>query len=475
MIQQYIYFYGRNTVIIGLLALFLVKEAKAQDSLNMQLVYHWNDTTITPEVYYGSRFNEIWGMAVNGREYAVMGSTEGMHVFDVTDPANASQVVYHAGIGSPQFIIHRDFKTYGQYLYEVSDEDPIGLRIYDMQYLPDSMPVVYSSDTLFRTSHNIFIDENSGRLYVCNEQLVGGAFYPMGVYSLANPLNPQFEFSLTGISHAHDVYVRNDTAYVNAGNDGLWVVDYSGVTPQILNTLTTYAEQGYNHSGWLSDDGNTYVFADETHGKRMKIMDVTDINNWSIVSLIGSGVDSNSIPHNQMIRGNLLFSSYYYDGPRVFDISDPANPQQVAWYDTYKFPNTGSYQGNWGVYCLLPSGRILASDMQSGLFVLELDSSVFVGTEKTASLQLEAVTLWPNPSTDLINMSLNLPHHTTLRVDLYTVDGRWVKALFENTNMEQGAQQLQFNLGEDLPVGTYFIKGYSPDLGSFVKTLIKSK
>jgi choice-of-anchor B domain-containing protein len=353
-----------------------------------------------------------------------------------------------------------------------------------MQYLPDSMPVVYASDNLFYTSQNIFIDENQGRLYVCGGKRWGVGSFPMRVYSLAAPLDPQFEFELTEIDRALDVYVRNDMAYVNAAEDGLWVVDYSGASPQLLNTLTSYPEQGINHSGWLTDDGNTYVFADQTPGTRLKIMDVNDINNWSIVSLIGSGVDTLSMPHNQMIRGDLLFSSYYSDGLRVFDISDPVNPLQVAWYDTYEDPQDTSslfcgdgfagndFVGNWGVYCLLPSGRILASDMQSGLFVLELDNSILVGTENVEPRQLENVALWPNPSSDLINLAIPLSYKTTLRIDLYTADRRWVKTLMENTSWEAGQQQFQFNLGKDLPAGTYFIEGYTPDQGAFIKPIV---
>lgn len=468
-------FFCRSTILMGLVALFFVNDGNAQDSMQMQVVYHWTDTTMTQEIFYDSRFNEIWGMAVNGREYAAMGSTEGLHIFDITDPATASEILFLSGGNNPgpQFVIHRDFKTYQHYLYEVSDEDRIGLRVYDMQYLPDSMPLVYDSDTLLQKSHNIFIDEAKGRLYACNVNLVGGGFYPMSVYSLADPVNPQFEFSLFGIGHAHDVYVRNDTAYVNAGGDGLWVVDYSTATPQIINTLISYPEQGYNHSGWLSEDGNTYVFADETHGTRLKIMDVSDVNNWQIVSYIGSGVHPLSIPHNQMLKGNLLFSSYYYDGVQVFDISDPTTPQRIAWYDTYQPAHVMSYHGNWGVYCLLPSGRILASDMQSGLFVLEMDSSVLVGVENPMPSGFEAAHLWPNPTATSIHLKLNMAAASTLRIDLYTADGRWVKALMENTILGQGEQLFQFDLGNDLPSGHYFIKGYDPKVGSFVKAVVK--
>ena len=39
-------------------------------------------------------------------------------------------------------------------------------------------------------------------------------------------------------------------------------------------------------------------------------------------------------------------------------------------FDTYLPEDRDSYRGAWGVYPLLPSGNILVSDMQSGLFVL---------------------------------------------------------------------------------------------------------
>ena len=97
------------------MALFFVSAAHAQDSLNMRLVYNWNDTSIAGVCCGGplapTRFSEIWGAAVNGREYAIIASTIGLHVFDITDPSTASEVVFHA-ISASNF---RDFKTYGQY------------------------------------------------------------------------------------------------------------------------------------------------------------------------------------------------------------------------------------------------------------------------------------------------------------------------------------------------------------------------
>ena len=60
----------------------------------------------------------------------------------------------------------------------------------------------------------------------------------------------------------------------------------------------------------------------------------------------------------------------------MFDISHPDEPQLVAYYDTYAPDSHSGFAGAWGVHAALPSGLILISDVQSGLFVLELDSEV---------------------------------------------------------------------------------------------------
>ncbi len=40
--------------------------------------------------------------------------------------------------------------------------------------------------------------------------------------------------------------------------------------------ITNYPQPGYNHSGWLHENGRLYVMADETHGTDLKLFDVSD-------------------------------------------------------------------------------------------------------------------------------------------------------------------------------------------------------
>tara|TARA_B100001964_G_scaffold127658_1_gene141194 strand:+ start:52 stop:777 length:726 start_codon:yes stop_codon:yes gene_type:complete len=57
------------------------------------------------------------------------------------------------------------------------------------------------------------------------------------------------------------------------------------------------------------------------------------------------------------------------DGTRVLNITDPVNPVEVGYYDTSDLP--GYYDGNWGTYAYLPSGYIVSSDRQNGLFIFD--------------------------------------------------------------------------------------------------------
>ena len=65
----------------------------------------------------------------------------------------------------------------------------------------------------------------------------------------------------------------------------------------------------------------------------------------------------------------MLVVSHYADGTRFLDISDPENPIEVGYYDTSEIE--GLYVGNWGTYVDLPSGNIISSDIESGLYVLK--------------------------------------------------------------------------------------------------------
>ncbi len=83
--------------------------------------------------------------------------------------------------------------------------------------------------------------------------------------------------------------------------------------------------------------------------------------------------------HNNFLVGTTVYSSWYSDGVRVIDTSNPRAPTEVAYFvpPATKNPVKPSQRGVltnttqvWGVVVDEPTGLVYASDMNSGLWIL---------------------------------------------------------------------------------------------------------
>lgn len=442
------------------------------------LLGHWTDTTIVGSSPYDNRFNEVWSVAVNGHEYAIIGSTMGTHFIDVTDPTNPYQADFIPGKFQGAAVVHRDYKTYRHYIYGVCDEGNSSLQVMDFSTLPDSVRVAYDSNAILHGAHNISIDTARGVLYAwvfrSNTYGNGG----MAVISLDDPENPSFIKRFNNIeaftfSHIHDGYVRNDTAYLDAGYDGFAVADFSDpANPVLLGTMINYANQGYNHSGWLTLDGHYYYMADETHGSPLKTVDVHDLSDIKVVDMYNANSSATQIAHNPILACNYLYASYYYDGLQVFDVSDPTHAVRVYYYDTCILPDGDSYVGAWGVNPFLPSGNILISDMQNGLFIFKAidegcisEPSSPVREAATGGIALK---ITPQPATDYLQVQVDWPgNFKQAEAELYDATMRLI--LTQNVDN----QNFTLNIPTDLTNGIYFLRLHSEAGTRVVKVLVQ--
>jgi len=89
-----------------------INSSFAQMKLNMTLLSTWTDTTL-PIGWTNGSFNDCWGYVDStGKEYAILGSTAGTHIFNISNPASPVLVSFQAGRESSDKAVHRDFKTY---------------------------------------------------------------------------------------------------------------------------------------------------------------------------------------------------------------------------------------------------------------------------------------------------------------------------------------------------------------------------
>lgn len=321
-------------------------------SSEMNLVEFWNDR---------GTYGDIWGYVDpnTNREYALIcARNEGVSIIDLDlDPPAEVGFIPSPFPGSDS----KDVKIYSHYAIVVNENADV--QIVDID--DPTSPVQVSTFTPDGGgSHNCLVEGDY--LYVVGNHGVGG----LEIVSLANPLAP-VEVGNIQPYYYHDLDIRNDTIYAcGIYGDGIDVVDVSNkAIPSVITTFN-YTGSGA-HNCELSTDGKYLFQGDEigSAGNHTRVWDVSDVNSISKVADII--VDPSAVVHNCYIVGNLLYVAHYTEGVHVFDVTDPTSPVQVAYYDTYQ-PAQYGYFGCWSVYPYLPSGRIIASDMQTGLYVMAM-------------------------------------------------------------------------------------------------------
>jgi len=105
-------------------------------------------------------------------------------------------------------------------------------------------------------------------------------------------------------------------------------------------------------------------------GSYVTSYDVSDLGNVTELDKVQSDPGTSVIAHNvHLLNDTFAVVAYYCNGVVLFDVSHPDNMVKVGSYDTY-LSTCIDYNGTWGVYPWLPSGNIIASNIEDGLFVL---------------------------------------------------------------------------------------------------------
>lgn len=335
-------------------------------------------------------YSEVWGWAdtVKNREYAIIGTSKGTSIVDITE-LPLKEVSFH--YGPPSGYNYHEFRTYNNYLYigsEGSDTSKrAGIQIIDLSTLPDSATfkkIFVWIDTLvgggtrkYYRAHTVSIEKNF--LYVN-----GGDFGGTRIMDISDPLNPLQvgSYGKGSTPYVHDAIIRNDTLYASAIDRGrIDIIDLTtkgqyteNTTSKIVSKIPTVPE-GRTHQSWLSEDGNYLFVASEVAGGHLHIYDIT--NRTAPVEIATWTSSPSQSIHNVFVKGDFLYIAYYDDGFRVLDISNPHNPIEVAFYDTYPGPlhpeHHPIFHGAWGVYPYFPSGKIAVSDMNTGLYVFTVN------------------------------------------------------------------------------------------------------
>ena len=325
------------------------------------------------EDLHNSALANIWGYTDElGNEYALLGvngnnggDPGGLSIADLSDPANPVEIYFLPGPVSDW----REIKVWNDHAYVTTEANDGGLTIIDLRPLPQStdLPSTVFLAPDWDTSHSLFIDEN-GRLFIFGANRgAGGAI----MYDLAQDPMVPVEIGSYDPLYIHDGFARGDTLYAAHVQNGFFsIVDVSDPSaPEFIRSQLT--PNAFTHNVWLDASGDHLFTTDERTGSYIGSYDISDPTDIQFLDKLRSDPGSGAIPHNTYwLPSGHVVQSYYTYGVSIYDASRPDNLVEVGHYDTSPISGDGFF-GAWGVYPFFASGRLIVSDIEEGLFVLD--------------------------------------------------------------------------------------------------------
>lgn len=351
--------------------------------------------------------NDCWGWThpISGREFAIFCLTNGTAFIEITNP---QEPVYLGTLPTAQGNqTWRDAKVYNNRVYIVADgsgNNSHGVQVFELRrLLRVTSPQTFTSDARYTglgRAHNIAINEMTGFAYVVGSPSLnsqGGLI----MLDLKQGVMPVLAGVYSADGYCHDtqvvLYHGSDTNFTGpplgspanllgreiafcCNEDTLTIVDVTNKQTPVLISRTGYPEHAYTHQGWLSED-HRFFFVDDELDEMQNQPTKTRTHVWWLRTLtnpvyLGHVLGTeNTIDHNQYVHGKYIFQANYTSGLRIREIVNPRLKvlPEVGYFDTYPADNSLTFNGAWSVYPYFPSGNIIVSDRQNGLFVLRFN------------------------------------------------------------------------------------------------------
>ncbi|MFT5222647.1 MAG: choice-of-anchor B domain-containing protein [Glaciecola sp.] len=331
--------------------------------------------------------NDIWGWTdpETGREYALMGKSTGMAIIDVTEPIAPR---YLGELGTMTVSSSwRDIKVHDDTAYIVSESTLHGIQAFDLTQLrgaSSARPWAASNwQVPVQGSHNIVINEQSGRAYAVGSKECGGGPYVIDLATFT-PVAQDGCVDIDGYTHDMQcvVYDGPDTDHTGAeiclasNLDTVTIWDLTEPASPVMLSRIGYPGARYTHQGWLTSDAAYFLVGDELDEIRDDVPTTTlvfDVRDLDDARLVGTHQAATAaIDHNMYVTGNLVHQANYRAGYRILELTDPASATltERAYFDVYPADDEAKFNGAWSVYPYFASGTVIISSIEGGLFVV---------------------------------------------------------------------------------------------------------
>ncbi|HZA52246.1 MAG TPA: hypothetical protein VE549_15985, partial [Myxococcaceae bacterium] len=303
---------------------------------------------------------------VSGTLAYVVLFTDGAAIVDVTNPAAPALVARIPADNDYWNAVWVKDQT----LYLASAEE--GVIFYDVA-TPTAPVLLGAVPGGAINVHTLFLDGNT--LYAMSPDPVTDTL----IFDVTQARTPvlRSRFRAPDADHHADRFPHDATAfagrlYVNHWASGLIAVDVSDPTrPSELGRFV-YPSATSHASKVGSFGGRTIVFeGGESWDAHLRVLDATDPA--SIAEIGAVSLRPEVSIHNLELRGSRLYVAWYQDGLRAFDVSVPASPTAIGYFNTWRESDPGRgasfYEGAIGVRAP-GDGRVYVAETERGLLIL---------------------------------------------------------------------------------------------------------
>jgi choice-of-anchor B domain-containing protein len=192
--------------------------------------------------------------------------------------------------------------------------------------------------------------------------------------------------------HGPDKRFTNHEVCIASNETHISIQDVTDKANIKVLARATYPSAAYVHQGWFNEDQSYWYLDDEldeggftgttgangngpncpcgnaAKGTRTLVWDMKDLTDPILArEFIGT---TNATDHNQFVKGVRLYQSNYRAGLRILDISNPGNPREVGYLDTYPYDNNKEGGGSWGNFPWFKNGLIGVVSGTEGFFLV---------------------------------------------------------------------------------------------------------